>query len=108
MKTVPGASGSTRSVVDPQLQGQPSPPSLAAPQRDPNRPPNPVPQTVVDASKAFLLALGCLALVVIWPKSYTMPAHPVGCAVVAGGRSYTAVAHEPDGTGMSRLLLEVA
>jgi SulP family sulfate permease len=27
---------------------------------------------------AFLLALGCLALVVIWPKSYTMPAHPMG------------------------------
>lgn len=27
---------------------------------------------------AFLLALGCLALVVVWPKSYTMPAHPIG------------------------------
>lgn len=27
---------------------------------------------------AFLLALGCLVLVVLWPKSYSMPDHPVG------------------------------
>ena len=27
---------------------------------------------------AFAIGLGCLALVVVWPKSYTMPVHPKG------------------------------
>lgn len=37
-----------------------------------------------------------------------VPANPVGSAVVVGASSYLVVAHEPDGTGVSRLLLEVA
>ncbi len=45
---------------------------------------------------AFLLALGCLVLVVIWPKSYTMPAHPIGwkekCGRVAAQVPGTVVA----------------
>jgi hypothetical protein len=36
----------------------------------------------------------------------SVPASPVGTAVVVGGGNYTVGAHEPDGTGMSRLLLE--
>lgn len=40
--------------------------------------------------------------------SANVPADPVGTAVVVGGVSYTVGAHEPDGTGMSRLLLEAA
>lgn len=37
-----------------------------------------------------------------------VPANPVGTAVVVGGGNYLVGAHEPDGTGMSRLLLEAA
>lgn len=37
-----------------------------------------------------------------------VPASPVGMAVVAGGASYLVAAHEPDGYGMSRLVLELA
>lgn len=40
--------------------------------------------------------------------SANVPADPVGTAVVVGGVSYTVGAHEPDGAGMSRLLLEAA
>ena len=40
--------------------------------------------------------------------SASVPAHPVGKAVVANGKSYTVAAHEPDGTGISLLLLELA
>lgn len=32
-------------------------------------------------------------------------ADPVGATCVVGGTSYTVVAHEPDGTGISRLVL---
>lgn len=35
-----------------------------------------------------------------------VPANPVGALLVASGVTYTVVAHEPDGTGVSRLLLE--
>ena len=38
----------------------------------------------------------------------SVPASPVGTAVVVGGGNYLVGAHEPDGTGMSRLLLEAA
>jgi hypothetical protein len=34
--------------------------------------------------------------------------NPVGMAVVAGGVSYLVAAHEPDGSGVSRLVLELA
>ena len=36
----------------------------------------------------------------------SVPANPVGTAVVVGGGNYLVGAHEPDGTGMSRLMLE--
>jgi len=35
-------------------------------------------------------------------------ADPVGLACVVLGKSYTVAAHEPDGTGVSRLVLEAA
>jgi len=35
-----------------------------------------------------------------------VPANPVGTAVVVGAVNYTVGAHEPDGTGISRLMLE--
>lgn len=38
----------------------------------------------------------------------SVPANPVGMTVVVGGVSYLVAAHEPDGTGISRLLLETA
>jgi len=37
-----------------------------------------------------------------------VPASPVGMAAVCNGGAYTIVAHEPDGTGISRLMLEAA
>lgn len=37
-----------------------------------------------------------------------VPADPVGKAVVHSGDTYTVIAHEPDGTGVSVLLLERA
>jgi len=37
-----------------------------------------------------------------------VPATPVGAAVVVGSTAYVVAAHEPDGTGISRLVLEVA
>jgi hypothetical protein len=40
--------------------------------------------------------------------SASVPANPVGLTVVANGQSYLVAAHEPDGTGVSRLLLETA
>lgn len=36
----------------------------------------------------------------------SVPANPVGTAVVVGALNYTVGAHEPDGTGISRLMLE--
>jgi hypothetical protein len=35
-----------------------------------------------------------------------VPANPVGTAVVVGAANYTVGAHEPDGTGVSQLMLE--
>jgi len=35
-----------------------------------------------------------------------VPANPVGSSVVVAGTTYTVGGHEPDGTGISRLLLE--
>jgi hypothetical protein len=37
-----------------------------------------------------------------------VPATPVGAAVVVGAASYMVAEHQPDGTGISRLLLEAA
>ena len=37
-----------------------------------------------------------------------VPVDPVGTTVVVGGGTYLVAAHEPDGTGISRLLLESA
>ena len=37
-----------------------------------------------------------------------LPALVVGLPVVANSINYTVVAHEPDGTGLSRLILEAA
>jgi hypothetical protein len=37
-----------------------------------------------------------------------VPATPVGAAVVVGAASYLVAEHQPDGTGISRLLLEAA
>lgn len=38
----------------------------------------------------------------------SLAAEPVGQTVTIGTAAYTVAAHEPDGTGLSRLLLEVA
>ena len=38
----------------------------------------------------------------------SLPANPVGAAVVVGAASYVVAEHQPDGTGISVLLLEVA
>ena len=38
----------------------------------------------------------------------SVPASPVGSAAVVNAINYVVAAHEPDGTGMSRLLLERA
>lgn len=38
----------------------------------------------------------------------TVPAYPVGLAVTVAGTGYLVAAHEPDGTGISRLWLEVS
>jgi hypothetical protein len=40
--------------------------------------------------------------------TFEVPTSPVGLPVVVKGISYTVAAHEPDGTGISRLLLELA
>ncbi|MEN9438321.1 MAG: hypothetical protein RIR09_2976 [Pseudomonadota bacterium] len=40
--------------------------------------------------------------------SADVPSNPVGAAVLVGSASYLVAAHEPDGTGISRLLLESA
>lgn len=37
-----------------------------------------------------------------------VPATPIGATVVVGAISYLVAAHEPDGTGISRLMLESA
>ena len=41
-------------------------------------------------------------------KTSDVPISPVGTAVLIGSASYLVAAHEPDGTGISRLLLESA
>lgn len=38
----------------------------------------------------------------------SVPANPVGATAVVGAATYLVAAHEPDGTGVSRLLLELA
>lgn len=38
----------------------------------------------------------------------SLPAHPVGQAVVVAGGSYVVAEHQPDGTGISVLTLEAA
>ena len=38
----------------------------------------------------------------------SVPASPIGVAAVVNATNYLVAAHEPDGTGMSRLLLERA
>lgn len=38
----------------------------------------------------------------------SVPASPVGRAAVVGSTTYTIVEHQPDGTGVSRLMLERA
>jgi hypothetical protein len=37
-----------------------------------------------------------------------VPATPVGATAIVNATTYVVVAHEPDGTGVSRLLLEAA
>ena len=39
-------------------------------------------------------------------RTADLPTYPVGSAVVVNGAAYQAAVHEPDGLGMSRLLLE--
>lgn len=41
-------------------------------------------------------------------KTADVPATPVGSAVTVNATAYLVAAHEPDGTGLSRLLLESA
>lgn len=61
---------------------------------------------------ATLGALGQVGLassqpVLTLPTS-SVPADPVGVTVVVGAVNYLVAVHEPDGTGVSRLLLELA
>lgn len=42
------------------------------------------------------------------PSASVTPVDPVGQPLVIGALSFTVAAHEPDGTGVSRLILEVA
>ena len=42
------------------------------------------------------------------PTASITPADPVGQPLVIGARAFTVAAHEPDGTGVSRLILEAA
>lgn len=39
-------------------------------------------------------------------KTSDVPTNPVGTGVVVNGTNYQIAAHEPDGTGISRLILE--
>jgi hypothetical protein len=41
-------------------------------------------------------------------KTADLAADPVGLAAVVGGTNYTITQHEPDGTGISLCLLEIA
>lgn len=41
-------------------------------------------------------------------KTADVPTNPVGSAVTVNATAYLVAAHEPDGTGLSRLLLESA
>ena len=68
-------------------------------------------QGVFDAAYS-LGNVGMLGMAGTQP-AYTLPTasisgEAVGQALVLGATTYTVVAHEPDGTGVSRLLLEVA
>lgn len=38
----------------------------------------------------------------------SVPATPVGATAVVNGATYTVAAHEPEGTGISRLMLEAS
>lgn len=40
--------------------------------------------------------------------SASVPTNPVGMTVVVNSTNYLVAAHEPDGTGISRLILELA
>ena len=42
------------------------------------------------------------------PTDSVTPADPVGQTLVIGARSFTVAEHQPDGTGVSRLMLEAA
>lgn len=46
--------------------------------------------------------------VIDWFLCFQEPFDPTDLLVTLNGSSYKVVAHEPDGTGISRLLLEVA
>ncbi len=46
--------------------------------------------------------------VVQWFVSYSPPIDPLDLLVTLQGTTYKIVGHEPDGTGLSRLLLEVS
>ena len=56
--------------------------------------------------------VGMLGMATVQPtytlQSAQVPADPIGLAVVVAGQGYTVAAHEPDGTGISRLVLEAA
>jgi hypothetical protein len=76
-----------------------------------------VPATLEDASvrvifdNAYLqAAVGPIGMASSQPVAViataSVPAEPVGLLLVVGANSYQVAAHEPDGTGTSRLLLE--
>ena len=50
--------------------------------------------------------MSSVAPVVTLPTA-SVPANPVGQAVAVAGKSYTITQHEPDGTGLSVLTLEL-
>jgi hypothetical protein len=71
--------------------------------------------SVVDAIFDNGYALGNVGLMgmassqpAITLKTSDVPANPVGSAVTVGSVAYVVGAHEPDGTGLSRLVLETA
>lgn len=68
-------------------------------------------QAIFDAPSA-LASVGPFGMASTQPTltlpTASVPASPVGAAVVVGAANYIVAAHEPDGTGISRLVLEAA
>lgn len=67
---------------------------------------------VIFDAPSTVASLGFSGMAATQPVALTASANvipdPVGWAVTIGGTPYIVAAHEPDGTGMTRLILEAA